>query len=88
MEGITSENVDEIRANPPSETVAKFLGVSPGYGDRLGLSNDWAYNIIKEVGNFTEIYDRNIGEGSPYGLPRGINVLYNVGGVFYPFIID
>lgn len=88
LEGITSENVDAIRANPPSETVAKFLGVSPGYGDRLGLPNDWAYNMIKEVGNFAEIYDRNIGDGSPYGLPRGINSLYNAGGVFYPFIID
>jgi len=88
MEGITSANVDEIRANPPSETVAKFLGVSPGYGDRLGVPNDWAYNMIKEVGNFAEIYDRNIGSGSPYNLPRGINALYNDGGVFYPMIID
>ncbi|WP_193369684.1 transporter substrate-binding domain-containing protein [Pelagibius marinus] len=88
MEGITSENVDDIRANPPSETVAKFLGVSPGYGDRLGLPNDWAYNMIKEVGNFAEIYDRNIGAGSPYNLPRGINALYNAGGVFYPMIVD
>lgn len=88
MEGITSANVDEVRKNPPSETVSKFLGVSPGYGDRLGLPNDWAYNMIKEVGNFAEIYDRNIGAGSPYGLPRGINSLYNAGGVFYPMIID
>lgn len=88
MEGITSANVDEVRANPPSETIAKFLGVSAGYGDRLGLSNDWAYNMIKEVGNFAEIYDRNLGAGSPYGLDRGINSLYNAGGVFYPFIID
>lgn len=88
IEGITSANVDEIRANPPSETVAKFLGVSPGYGQRLGLSDDWAYNMIKEVGNFAELYDRNLGDGSPYKLPRGINGLYNAGGVFYPFIID
>jgi len=88
MEGITSENIDEIKASPPSETIAKFLGNTPGYGDRLGLSNDWAYNMIKEVGNMAEIYDRNVGDGSPYGLPRGINSLYNAGGVFYPFIID
>lgn len=87
-EGITSANIDEVRANPPSETVAKFLGVSPGYGDRLGLSNDWAYNMIKEVGNMGEIYDRSLGEGSPYGLPRGINALYSNGGIFYPLIID
>jgi len=88
LEGITSENVDEIRANPPSSTIEKFLGVTPGYGARLGLPDDWAYNMIKEVGNFAEIYDRNIGDGSPYGLPRGINSLYNAGGVFFPMIVD
>ncbi|WP_259782367.1 transporter substrate-binding domain-containing protein [Aestuariispira ectoiniformans] len=86
--GITSANVDEIRANPPSSTIEKFLGVTPGYGERLGLPDDWAYNMIKEVGNFAEIYDRNIGSGSPYKLPRGINSLYKNGGVFYPLIID
>lgn len=86
--GITSQNVDEIRANPPSTSVGKFLGVTPGYGQRLGLSDDWAYNMIKEVGNFAEIYDRNIGSGSPYDLPRGINSLYKDGGVFYPLIVD
>ncbi|RCK49836.1 ABC transporter substrate-binding protein [Thalassospira profundimaris] len=86
--GITSENVDEIRANPPSATIEKFLGVTPGYGARLGLSDDWAYNMIKEVGNFAEIYDRSLGDSSPYGLPRGINALYSNGGVFYPLIVD
>ncbi|WP_417742790.1 transporter substrate-binding domain-containing protein [Salipiger sp.] len=88
MEGITSENIDEFKENPPSETIATFLGNTPGYGDRLGLDNEWAYNMIKEVGNMAEIYDRNIGSGSPYDLPRGINALYNDGGVFYPFIVD
>ncbi len=88
MEGITSENIDDVRANPPSSTVGTFLGVNPGYGARLGLPDDWAYNMIKEVGNFAEIYERNIGSGSPYNLPRGINNLYNAGGVFYPMIID
>lgn len=86
--GITSENVDEIRANPPTATIEKFLGVTPGYGARLGVSDDWAYNMIKEVGNFAEIYDRNIGKDSPYGLPRGVNALYSDGGVFFPMIID
>ncbi|KIC20087.1 transporter substrate-binding domain-containing protein [Leisingera sp. ANG-Vp] len=87
-QGITSANVDEFKANPPSTTVGKFLGVTPGYGERLGLKDDWAYNMIKEVGNFGEIYERNIGSGSPYNLPRGINALYTEGGVFYPMIID
>ena len=88
MEGITSENIDEFRDNPPSSTIGTFLGVNPGYGARLGLPDDWAYNMIKEVGNFAEIYERNIGSGSPYNLPRGINNLYSNGGVFYPMIID
>jgi general L-amino acid transport system substrate-binding protein len=86
--GITSKNVDEIKANPPSTTIGKFLGVTPGYGQRLGLSDDWAYNMIKEVGNAAEIYERNLGAESPYKLPRGINSLYSAGGVFYPLIID
>lgn len=86
--GITAENVDDIRANPPSATIEKFLGVTPGYGARLGLPDDWAYNMIKEVGNFAEIYDRSLGDSSPYGLPRGINALYSDGGVFFPLIVD
>jgi len=88
LNGITQANVDEFRANPPSTPIGTLLGVNPGYGARLGLSDDWAYNMIKAVGNFGEIYDRNIGSGSPYNLPRGINALYNDGGVFYPMIID
>ena len=86
LNGITGANVDEIKANPPSAQIGKFLGTTPGYGERLGLSDDWAYNLIKEVGNYAEIYDRNIGE--PYKLPRAMNNLYTNGGVFYPLLVD
>lgn len=86
--GITSANVDEMKASPPDETVAKVLGKTPGYGSRLGLSDDWGYNVIKAVGNSKEIYDRNFGEGSPYKLPRGLNNLWNNGGVLYPAAVD
>ncbi|MDD9739369.1 transporter substrate-binding domain-containing protein [Marinovum sp. SP66] len=86
LNGITSENVDEIKANPPSAQIGKFLGVTPGYGSRLGLSDDWAYNLITEVGNYAEIYDRNI--GVPYALPRAKNNLYINGGLFYPLMVD
>lgn len=86
--GVTSQNVDEMRADPPNPQVARMLGVDPGLGDRLGLPNDWGYNVIKQVGNYAEIYDRNLGEGSPYKLPRGINNLWNNGGVLFPFTID
>jgi general L-amino acid transport system substrate-binding protein len=86
--GITSENIDKIRANPPSTTTAKFLGVTPGYGASLGLPDDWAYNIIKEVGNYKEIYDTTQGDLSPYKIPRGVNELFSNGGVHYPLSLD
>lgn len=88
MNGINAANVEEMKANPPTATIGKFLGATPGYGTPLGLSDDWAFNMIKEVGNMAEIYDRNIGDGSPYKLPRGVNALFTEGGIFYPLIID
>ena len=60
----------------------------PGIGDRLGLPNDWAYNVIKQVGNSAEIFDNNIGENSPYKLERGLNGLWSDGGVIVPMILD
>lgn len=86
--GITSENVDAERANPKNTTVGKLLGVTPGIGARLGLSDDWAYNVIKSVGNAEEIYERNVGMGSPYKLERRMNGPWQKGGVFYPPILD
>ena len=50
--------------------------------------NDWAYNMIKAVGNYKQIYDRTLGDGSPYKLPRGPNALINDGGVMYPLVLD
>lgn len=88
QEGVTQANVDEMRANPPSTAIGTMLGVTPGYGSRLGLPDDWGYVVIKTIGNFGELYERNLGEGSPYKLPRGINNLWNAGGVHYPMIID
>jgi len=86
--GITSANVDDVRANPPSASIERLLGVTPGVGDRLGLSNDWAYQVIKQVGNYGEIYDRTVGDGSPYKLPRGKNHLWTNGGMLYPLVLD
>ena len=62
--------------------------MTPGVGTRLGLQDDWAYNVIKTVGNYGEIYDRTIGEGSRYKLPRGMNNLWNNGGLHYPLVLD
>jgi general L-amino acid transport system substrate-binding protein len=68
--------------------VEKLLGVTPGMGSRLGLSDNWAYNVIKAEGNFGEIYDRNLGSQSPYKLDRGMNALWRDRGVFVPMLID
>lgn len=86
--GINSANVDEHKAKPGDSTVEKLLGVTPGIGERLGLPDDWAYNVIKQVGNSAEIFDRNIGEGSVYKLDRGLNSLWSDGGVIVPMILD
>ncbi|RAZ91080.1 amino acid ABC transporter substrate-binding protein [Mesorhizobium hawassense] len=88
QEGITSKNVDEIKAKPTSPAVAKFLGVSPGMGKGLGLPDDWAYNVIKKVGNYGEIFDRDLGKDSPYKMDRELTNLWNNGGVLFPLVID
>lgn len=86
--GITQANVDEVRSNPPSASVERLLGVTPGIGERLGLSDDWAYNVIKAVGNYSEIYERTVGNDSPYKLPRGKNHLWLNDGLLYPLVLD
>ena len=73
--GVTQANVEEMTANPPNPTVARLLGVEPGMGSRLGLRDTWAREMIATMGNMGEIYHRNLGEGSPYKLPRGLNNL-------------
>ncbi|MBL4930166.1 amino acid ABC transporter substrate-binding protein [Fuscibacter oryzae] len=88
QEGITSQNVDEMKANPPSTEIGKMLGATPGIGKGLGLSDDWAYNVIKKVGNYSEVFERGLGQGSPYKMPRDLTALWNAGGVLYPFVID
>ena len=87
-EGVTSANVADMVANPPNPTVARLLGVNPGMGERLGLRETWAREMIAEMGNFAEIYDRNLGDGSPYKLDRGLNNLWSNGGVLYTPILD
>jgi len=82
--GITSKNVDEMLKNADPQ-IQRFLGVSPGYGKALGLDEKWAYNIIKQVGNYGEVFDRNVGPKTPLKLERGLNALWSNGGLMYPF---
>ena len=63
--------------------IRRLLGVEGDQGKALGLSNDWAYKVVKQVGNYGEIFDRNVGEGSPLKIQRGINALWNKGGLQY-----
>ncbi|MDB5487030.1 MAG: amino acid transporter substrate-binding protein, partial [Reyranella sp.] len=80
--GITSKNVDEmLKSDNPS--IKRILGVTPGMGKALGVDEKWVYNIIKQVGNYGEIFDRNVGEGSPLKIPRGQNALWTQGGLQY-----
>ena len=80
--GITQANVDKMKSSKDPE-VLRLLGVEGSQGKELGLSNDWAYNIIKSVGNYGEIFERNIGVNTPIGLPRGLNALWTKGGLQY-----
>ncbi len=86
--GVTQANVEEMAANPTNPTVGRLLGATPGIGERLGLRDTWAREMIGAVGNFAEIYDRNLGKDSPYKLDRGMNNLWSHGGVLYAPILD
>ncbi len=80
--GITSKNVDDmLKSDDPD--IKRMLGVTPGMGKALGLDEKWAYNEIKLVGNYGEIFDRNVGKDSPLKLDRGINALWTHGGLMY-----
>jgi len=81
--GVSSTNVDDMVANSTNPEVKRLLGVEGELGAKLGLSNDWAYNVIKLVGNYAEIYNRSLGEGTPTYIPRGLNSQYRDGGNLY-----
>lgn len=80
--GITSENVDE-QLESPNPTVQRLLGTADQTGELLGLPADWGYQIIKQVGNYGEIYDRTVGPNTPLRLERGLNDLWTRGGLMY-----
>ena len=80
--GITQDNIDEmLKSDDPN--IARFLGQEGTLGEDLGLDNDFVVNIIKAVGNYGEIFDRNLGPDTPFNLPRGLNEQYYNGGLIY-----
>jgi len=80
--GITTANAEEMKSsNDPG--IQRFLGVSGNMGELLGVSNDWAFNISKQVGNYGEVFERTVGTGSPLNIARGLNALWSDGGLQY-----
>lgn len=80
--GVTRANVDEQR-KAGSAAVQRLLGVEPGSGKSLGLDESWAYAIAKQVGNYGEVYERNVGAASSLKFARGVNALWSAGGALY-----
>ncbi len=81
--GITSKNVDHIAKNTTMPHIRRLLGLEGKYGPALGLKKDWAYQVIKQVGNYREIYERNLGSETIFNIPRGANSLYLDRGLLY-----
>ena len=80
--GVNSSNVDKMK-NSNNPEIRRMVGVDGSQGAELGLSNDWAYQIIKQVGNYGEIFENNIGVNTPLGIERGLNALWTKGGLQY-----
>jgi general L-amino acid transport system substrate-binding protein len=80
---VTSANVDDLKANTNNPVVRRLLGTEGDMGQNLGLPGDWAYNIIKQVGNYGESFERNLGQGTPLKIERGLNALWTDGGLQY-----
>jgi general L-amino acid transport system substrate-binding protein len=81
-QGISSENIDEFTTSEDPE-VRRLLGAEGELGQELGLANDFVANIIREVGNYGEIFDRNLGPETPFQMERGLNDLWINGGLLY-----
>lgn len=82
FQGIDSTNVDDLKANG-NPAQLRMLGTEGKLGENLGLPADWAYKIIKQVGNYAESFERNVGMDSPLKISRGLNAQWNEGGILY-----
>ena len=80
--GITQANVDQMKSSDNPD-VKRIVGTEGKFGEPLGLTNDWAYRIIKLVGNYGEVFERNVGQGSQLKIQRGLNALWSKGGLQY-----
>ncbi|MDP2621008.1 MAG: amino acid ABC transporter substrate-binding protein [Hyphomicrobiales bacterium] len=80
--GVNSGNADQMKESDNPE-IKRMLGTEGAFGEAIGLGNDWAYNIIKLVGNYGEVFDRNVGPNTPLGIARGLNALWTQRGLQY-----
>jgi general L-amino acid transport system substrate-binding protein len=80
--GVNKNNIDDQK-NSTNPEIRRLLGLEGQFGEGLGLTNDWAYRIIKAVGNYGESFERNVGQGSPLKIARGLNALWTKGGLQY-----
>jgi general L-amino acid transport system substrate-binding protein len=81
-DGVASSNVDAMKKSDSPE-IRRLLGVEGNFGAGLGLASGWAYDVIKQVGNYGEVFDRNVGPSTPLGIARGLNALWSKGGLQY-----
>ena len=80
--GVDRANIDEaLKSKKPS--VRRLLGLEGSFGEQIGLSKDWAARIVRSVGNYADVYKRNVGADSKLGIPRGLNSLWDRGGIQY-----
>ncbi|MBL4829346.1 MAG: amino acid ABC transporter substrate-binding protein [Aliivibrio sp.] len=80
--GVTSANVDKMK-DSKDPNIRRLLGLDGPKGKGLGIRDDWGYQIIKQVGNYGESFERTVGKGSPLNIARGVNALWNAGGFMY-----
>ncbi len=80
--GITSKNIDSLK-DSKNPTIKRILGIEGKMGANLGLNADWAYQVIKQVGNYGEVFERNVGVNTPLKMSRGLNALWTEGGLQY-----
>ncbi len=81
--GAGQANADQLRTSSKAPDVQRMLGVGEDTGKLLGLDKDWSFRIVKQVGNYGESFERNLGPNTPVGLPRGVNKLWTQGGLMY-----
>jgi general L-amino acid transport system substrate-binding protein len=81
--GVSQANVDDLKANTKDPIQRRILGVEGDLGKNLGVGNDWGYQIIKQVGNYGDVYDKHVGPDTAVGLARGVNALWKDGGLQY-----